>query len=257
MTTKWKRTRAIKYLLSVFAFFAISLYSAPSTPSTPPVTAPPGPREVATLKELSDWVLGSGLKGSVTGMSARDIVAAVRHQRQSFELFRDFNGPEAGRQLLSHMPYGREISNVAKRNRLDGLLVAAVVATESSFNPHAVSAQGAVGLMQVLPATAKRFGVSNPLQPTSNLEAGTRYLRSLIERYDGDLALALAAYNAGPEAVRRYGGVPPFRETRRYVQRVLDRYVENHREVWRGTDLERQLRLAAKSALPERDATSR
>ncbi|HKI86922.1 MAG TPA: lytic transglycosylase domain-containing protein [Thermoanaerobaculia bacterium] len=257
MTVKWKRTRAIKYLVFVFAFFVISLHSAPSTPSTPPITAPPDPHEVATLKELSDWVLGSGSSGAVAGMSENDVVAAVRHQRQSFDLFRDFNGPEAGRRLLSHMPYGREISSVAKRNRLDGLLVAAVVATESSFNPHAVSAQGAVGLMQVLPATARRFGVSNPLKPASNLEAGARYLHSLLERYNGDLALALAAYNAGPEAVRRYGGVPPFRETRRYVQRVLDRYVESHREVWRGTDLERQLRLAAKTALPEKDAASR
>lgn len=257
MKTRRKRARTIKYVASIAAFFVVSLYSAPSTPSTPAVTAPPAPRDVAALKELSDWVLGSSANGSLTGMSERDLVAAVRHRHESFDLFRDFNGPDAGRRLLSHMPYGREISDVAKRYRLDGLLVAAVVATESGFNPHAVSAQGAVGLMQVLPATAKRYGVSDPLKPASNLEVGTRYLHSLLERYNGDLALALAAYNAGPAAVRRYGGVPPYRETRRYVQRVLDRYVENHREVWRGTDMARQLRLAAKSALPEKVATLR
>lgn len=257
MKTKRKRTRALKYVVCTLAFFVVSLYSAPSTPSTPAVTAPPSPQEVAALGELSDWVLGSQGRGTLAAMSEKDLVAAVRHQRESFDLFRDFNGPEAGRRLLSQMPYGREISDIAKRNRLDGLLVAAVVATESSFNPHAVSAQGAVGLMQVMPATAKRFGVSDPLKPSNNLEAGTRYLRFLLERYNGDLALALAAYNAGPAAVQRYGGVPPFKETRHYVQRVLDRYVENHREVWRGTGMERQLRQAANSALPEKVARSR
>ncbi len=257
MKRKWKRSRTIKYVVSILAFFVVSLHSAPSTPSTPAITAPPAPREVATLKDLSDWVLGSSANDALKGMSEKDLVAAVRHRRESFDLFRDFNGPDAGRRLLAHMPYGREISEVSRRNSLDGLLVAAVVATESDFNARAVSAQGAVGLMQVLPATAKRYGVTDPLKPANNLEAGTRYLRSLLERYNGDLALALAAYNAGPAAVQRYGGVPPFRETRRYVRRVLDRYVQNHREVWRGTGMERQLRLAAKLALPEKVATSR
>ena len=106
-------------------------------------------------------------------------------------------------------------------------LVKAVVATESSFNPTAVSAKGAQGLMQLMPATARSLGVEQPLHVEQNLDGGVRYLRSLIDRY-GDWSRALAAYNAGPTAVDRYGGVPPYAETRQYVDRVLTYYRRYH-----------------------------
>ncbi len=112
----------------------------------------------------------------------------------------------------------------ARRHGLDPDLVLAVVAVESSFKPDAVSAKGARGLMQLMPATAADLGVANALDPTQNLDGGSRYLGSLVTRYDGDLKKALAAYNAGAGAVSRYRGVPPYAETRDYVSKVLKRY---------------------------------
>jgi soluble lytic murein transglycosylase-like protein len=112
----------------------------------------------------------------------------------------------------------------AKRHGLDPALVLAVVSVESGFRPDAVSRKGAQGLMQLMPGTAKDLGVKDALDPAANLDGGTRYLNALLRQYDGDLKRALAAYNAGAGAVKRHGGVPPYRETRDYVQKVLERY---------------------------------
>ena len=100
----------------------------------------------------------------------------------------------------------------------------AVVGVESGFQPQAVSPKGAQGLMQLMPATARDLGVADPFDPAANLDGGSRYLSSLVARYDGDLTKALAAYNAGMGAVARHGGVPPYTETRNYVRKVLGRY---------------------------------
>jgi soluble lytic murein transglycosylase-like protein len=102
-------------------------------------------------------------------------------------------------------------------------LFESVVAAESGFDPSVVSAAGAQGLTQLMPATARMLGVTDPLDPAQNLEGGARYLAQMIRQFDGNVRLALAAYNAGPGAVARHGGVPPFRETRDYVERVLGR----------------------------------
>lgn len=120
-------------------------------------------------------------------------------------------------------PYGHLIYDAARRHALNPELVAAVVRAESAFDVGAVSHKGARGLMQLMPATAQRFGVAaeNLFDPGSNLEAGTRYLKWLAERYGGDLPRILAAYNAGEATVERYGGVPPYRETRDYIRRVF------------------------------------
>jgi soluble lytic murein transglycosylase-like protein len=115
-------------------------------------------------------------------------------------------------------------ADVARRHGLDPALVLAVASVESGFRPKAVSPKGAQGLMQLMPATATSLGVTDVFDPETNLEGGSRYLAELIALYDGDLTKALAAYNAGPGAVKRHGGVPPYQETRAYVKKVLERY---------------------------------
>lgn len=116
------------------------------------------------------------------------------------------------------------IREVSARYRVDPALVRAVIETESHWNSSAVSHKGAQGLMQLVPGTAHELGVHNAFDPKQNLDGGVRYLRTLLERYNGDLDRALAAYNAGPHAVDRAGGVPQYRETRDYVQKVTDSY---------------------------------
>jgi soluble lytic murein transglycosylase-like protein len=111
----------------------------------------------------------------------------------------------------------------ARRHSLDPDLVRAVIAVESGFRPDAVSPKGAQGLMQLMPKTARSLGVKDSFDPADNVEGGTRHLRALIERYNGDVKRALAAYNAGEGAVARHGGVPPYPETVAYVRKVLER----------------------------------
>jgi len=109
-------------------------------------------------------------------------------------------------------------------SRLDPELVNSLISVESGFNTRAVSRKGAQGLMQLMPETASHLGVTNPFDPQANVDAGTRYLRQLLEQYHFDLVKALAAYNAGPQRVDQYGGVPPYRETRAYVARIVHDY---------------------------------
>ena len=116
------------------------------------------------------------------------------------------------------------IYEIAPRYRLDPAFVLEVVRAESNFDPRARSHKGALGLMQLIPATARRFGVDDPFEPIQNLHGGMAYLRWLLDHFDGDLALALAGYNAGEKAVKRHGGVPPYAETQAYVRRILARY---------------------------------
>jgi len=115
------------------------------------------------------------------------------------------------------------IAIAAAEAGLEASLVKAVAQVESGLDPRAVSPKGARGLMQLMPQTASDYGVSDPFDPLQNLRAGAGHLRNLLDDFDGDLTLALAAYNAGASAVRRHGGVPDFRETRDYVRRVLAR----------------------------------
>jgi len=109
----------------------------------------------------------------------------------------------------------------SQRYRIDPDLISSVIRAESNFNVRAVSPKGAQGLMQLMPKTASQLGVANPFDPGANVDGGTKYLRELIERYNFDLVKALAAYNAGPHRVEQYGGVPPYRETRAYVARIV------------------------------------
>lgn len=125
--------------------------------------------------------------------------------------------------------YDEIIQLAANTHNLEADLIKAVMRTESAFNPNAVSRKGAMGLMQLMPETAKLMGVSDPFTPMENVLGGARYLRMMLDQFDGDLEHALAAYNAGPSNVIKYKGVPPFKETRDYIERV-NRFREQYRK---------------------------
>lgn len=128
------------------------------------------------------------------------------------------------------------VQETAHKHNVDPNLVSAVISTESNWNTSAISRKGAQGLMQLVPETAQHFGVYNPFDPAQNVDAGVRYLSMLLDRYNGDLPRALAAYNAGPSVVDRWGGVPNYRETREYVQKVTSSYFQpgsEHKSTWR------------------------
>ncbi len=119
--------------------------------------------------------------------------------------------------------YDDLIAEVARKHAVPAALVKAVIAAESHFDPRAVSTKGAQGLMQLMPATGEMLGVEDPFEPRDNVGGGVRYLRELLDRF-GDPVWAVAAYNAGPEAVNRHGGIPPYAETQEYVRRVMAYY---------------------------------
>ena len=117
------------------------------------------------------------------------------------------------------------VEQAAREHQVDQALLRAVIAVESGYDPNAVSRKGAVGLMQLMPETARRYGVRNIYDPAQNIQGGARYLRDLMGKFNNDLPLVLAAYNAGEDAIAQYGNrIPPYRETRSYVPRVLDFY---------------------------------
>lgn len=135
-------------------------------------------------------------------------------------------GRAGNRSSASHNParYDHHIRQAALSHRIDPLLIKAIIHTESNFDQFAVSNSGAQGLMQLMPGTAKLMRVMNPFDPAENINGGTRYFRHLLNSYEGDLTLSLAAYNAGPGRVMKNGSLPKIRETREYVSRVMHRY---------------------------------
>lgn len=216
----------------VAALALLALYPGQLAPSSETIAADrPHPEEIRLLDELALWTGASDQHPRSPFPGDASLTDSVSSRAESFALFVDA-GPATSNELLAGLPFGALIERTARRHRLDALLVAAVIETESAFNPDATSHRGALGLMQVTPQTALELGFENALDPAQNVEAGARYLRQMLRRFRGDLPLALAAYNAGPGAVLRFGGIPPYRETTSYVEKVLRLYLDHRQAAW-------------------------
>ena len=217
-------------LLGCLAMFPFASTSLDTDDTIDLSSNPIHPAEVRLYDELAVWV---GEPSVDPFPQDQNLTDSVSQRQASFDIFRSAAGVSVRNELARERPFGALITNVARTEGLDPLLLVAMIEVESSYDPQAVSSQGALGLMQVMPATAEEFGVEHPIDPIrGSLTAGARYLRWLQEYFEGDLTIALAAYNAGPGAVQRYEGIPPYRETVLYVERVLEKYLALTRTAW-------------------------
>ena len=178
-----------------------------------------GKEAVAGLEQFIDddpnEALGLLLARELGPVHSRPGQTSRRRERAPFR--------QLGRTRLNYRSVAAHLDEATLKTGLPAALLDAVIRTESGYRPRAVSSAGAIGLMQLMPATARALGVSDPFEPRQNILGGARYLRRMYDRF-GSLSLAIAAYNAGPGAVAKHGGIPPFAETQRYVQVVLDRF---------------------------------
>lgn len=165
--------------------------------------------EIEEVKKSGKFGVLTGIKNKFNALKAANIGTEIPNV--------DRNAPKA--QILSM------IDKVAQKHGVDEKLVRALVRQESGFNPNATSHCGAMGLMQLMPSTAKSLGVIDAYNPVQNVEGGVKYLKSMLNKYNGNVILALAAYNAGPGAVDKYGKVPPYAETQNYVKSILANYL--------------------------------
>ena len=202
--------------LSRVIFITLALAAGSNTASADYFVLRSGARMNVNSYQLLGERYRVQINGGTAEISASDVVAI-----EPEEIF-----VPAPRMPLAQAPYGELIQNAAQKYGVDADLVFSVITAESNFNPHAVSRRGARGLMQLLPSTATRLGVRDIFDPAQNIDAGTRYLHELLAIYRGDLVLTVAAYNAGPGALQKYGRVPPYRETQSYIRAIRKTYAQ-------------------------------
>jgi soluble lytic murein transglycosylase-like protein len=201
-----------------FVFLALALFLAP-TLRAEYVVLRSGQRLSVTGYQIVGDKYRLQMNGGFVEVPVSEVLAI-----EPEEVFTPIIVPVKPAALGANAQFGQFIQAASKRFHVDADLISSVIAIESNYNPKAVSRKNARGLMQLIPGTASRFGVQNIFDPRENIDAGTRYLGELLHRYDNDLILALAAYNAGPQRVGKYGRVPPFPETMSYVRRVKRSY---------------------------------
>ncbi len=163
----------------------------------------------------------SGKGAGHNGVSFESLVNSLAEEKR-------FQGPSSSSSASTWKGDSKDfdgmIADASKKHGVDESLIRAVIRQESAYNPKATSHCGAMGLMQLMPDTAKELGCADAYDPYQNIMGGTKYLKQLLERFDGNMTKAIAGYNAGPGAVEQYGGLPPYRETQDYVTKVLDNY---------------------------------
>jgi soluble lytic murein transglycosylase-like protein len=173
-----------------------------------------------TIHHLRHEVIGANTRLYLDGTNFIDVpsadIASITESQES--------GPVAPELQNKPLDINQVVSAASDKHQIDRDLITSVIHAESSFNPHAKSPKGAQGLMQLMPGTASRLGVADAFDPSANVDGGTKYLRELLLQYHGDMVKALAAYNAGPQRVQQYNGVPPYRETRAYVAKVVKEF---------------------------------
>jgi soluble lytic murein transglycosylase-like protein len=207
------RTRLFR-LAQIAALVAISLLTGAAANAEYAVMRS-GARLHITGYEVSGPMVRLHLAGGAVDVAAADILR--------FEPEEIFQADPVKPVVALSGPYAELIRVAAAKYALDPLLLANVMAAESNFNPRAVSRKNAQGLMQLMPETSLRLLVKNPFDPAQNIDAGAAYLKQMLNRFEGNVEFALAAYNAGPDRVVQYGGVPPYRETQDYVRRITSR----------------------------------